>query len=336
MRRQVELQLQAAALTGVTIDSKRAEVLKKLAEENLLGITAMKQQADAYRVEASTIGLSVGQATAYAAAQNALNDARRNGRALTEENIAAINKEAAALGAAAQAAANAQIAQQIAFGRKTMFLSSDDVQIASMLAAKYGNDIPAALTSSDAVAIRLNKTFSDISQSMQSGLVTGLADIVDGTKSASQGFADLGKSILRMLEEAAIKASIVRPLFAGLGLGGGGSGLLNLIPHFASGTNFAPGGVSLVGERGPELVNLPRGSQVVPNHRLSGGGSTSIVINNNTPSQIQAREVVDGRGNRSIQLTIDDAIAGAMSRLGSATRGAMRNNFGAYPVGVRR
>jgi hypothetical protein len=31
---------------------------------------------------------------------------------------------------------------------------------------------------------------------------------------------------------------------------------------FASGTNFAPGGVALVGERGPELVELPRGSRV--------------------------------------------------------------------------
>jgi len=33
---------------------------------------------------------------------------------------------------------------------------------------------------------------------------------------------------------------------------------------FAEGTNFAPGGLSLVGEKGPELVNLPRGSQVIP------------------------------------------------------------------------
>jgi hypothetical protein len=38
----------------------------------------------------------------------------------------------------------------------------------------------------------------------------------------------------------------------------------SLSGSFASGTNFAPGGLSLVGERGPELVNLPRGSQVLP------------------------------------------------------------------------
>lgn len=34
------------------------------------------------------------------------------------------------------------------------------------------------------------------------------------------------------------------------------------IPHFARGTNFAPGGMAIVGEEGPELINLPRGSQV--------------------------------------------------------------------------
>lgn len=45
---------------------------------------------------------------------------------------------------------------------------------------------------------------------------------------------------------------------------------------FAAGTNFAPGGMSLVGERGPELVNLPRGSKVIPNNRLGGGGDMLI------------------------------------------------------------
>ena len=50
---------------------------------------------------------------------------------------------------------------------------------------------------------------------------------------------------------------------------------------FATGTTNAPGGMSLVGERGPELVNLPRGSQVIPNGRTSAmlggvGGSMEV------------------------------------------------------------
>jgi hypothetical protein len=34
------------------------------------------------------------------------------------------------------------------------------------------------------------------------------------------------------------------------------------VPRFAKGTRFAPGGLALVGEEGPELVSLPRGSRV--------------------------------------------------------------------------
>ena len=56
------------------------------------------------------------------------------------------------------------------------------------------------------------------------------------------------------------------------------------IPKFAKGTNFAPGGLSLVGERGPELVNLPRGSQVIPNHKL--GGSQDMLITKISGSQL--------------------------------------------------
>ena len=49
---------------------------------------------------------------------------------------------------------------------------------------------------------------------------------------------------------------------------------------FANGTVNAPGGMAWVGERGPELVNLPRGSQVIPAHRAQsmGGGGINISV----------------------------------------------------------
>lgn len=59
----------------------------------------------------------------------------------------------------------------------------------------------------------------------------------------------------------------------------------SLIPGFAGGvTNFG-GGLALVGEKGPELVNLPRGSDVIPNGpsmRMLGqgsGGGVTVVVN---------------------------------------------------------
>lgn len=46
--------------------------------------------------------------------------------------------------------------------------------------------------------------------------------------------------------------------------------------RFAVGTRNAPGGMALVGERGPEMINLPRGSQVIPAAQTSNmlGGVT--------------------------------------------------------------
>lgn len=38
---------------------------------------------------------------------------------------------------------------------------------------------------------------------------------------------------------------------------------------FAKGTQFAPGGMALVGEQGPELMNVPRGSQILSNNRTN-------------------------------------------------------------------
>lgn len=57
------------------------------------------------------------------------------------------------------------------------------------------------------------------------------------------------------------------------------------IPMLAKGTNYFSGGPAIVGENGPELVYLPRGSQVIPNNKteriLSSKGNISVTINMN-------------------------------------------------------
>ena len=60
------------------------------------------------------------------------------------------------------------------------------------------------------------------------------------------------------------------------------------IPQYATGTKFHPGGLAIVGERGPELVNLPRGSKVdtasETQEKLRGGDiNQSILIQSSTP-----------------------------------------------------
>ena len=53
--------------------------------------------------------------------------------------------------------------------------------------------------------------------------------------------------------------------------------------HHALGTSFAQGGSTLVGEYGPEIVNMPRGASVINANQtrgvLSGGGDVNVTLN---------------------------------------------------------
>ncbi|MCA6124570.1 hypothetical protein J6500_22130 [Bradyrhizobium sp. WSM 1704] len=198
------------------------------------------------------------------------------------------------------------VAQSIRRGRQTALLDPQDVQIAEQLKGLYP-DVATALASTEAAAMRTNEALKSIGNTMSSTLTSGLADILDGTKSVSDGFASMAKSIARSIEEAVIKAAVVAPLLRSFGLGGSGS----IIPGFADGTDFAPGGLALVGERGPELVNLPRGSKVFPNHvsaqmardisgATGGGASGGPMISSNQITVAPSIEVtVQGGAGQS-------------------------------------
>lgn len=132
---------------------------------------------------------------------------------------------------------------------------------------------------------------SHLASSLSSGLANVFSSIVDGSKSAIEAIGDLIASLGQLL---------INKAFEGLigGIFGGGGGFR--IPGFANGTNFAPGGLAMVGERGPELVNLPRGAQVIPNNELGGGASIQINISG---SQQDAAAIA-----REVRRVLPDAI----------------------------
>ena len=92
-------------------------------------------------------------------------------------------------------------------------------------------------------------------------------------------------SIVNKLTQLLNKIKIDLPDF----LGGGSFGInipeiskipyLN-VPKYARGTNYHQGGRAIVGEEGPEIVDLPRGSRVYPNgiYPQSGGDTYYITI----------------------------------------------------------
>jgi hypothetical protein len=69
-------------------------------------------------------------------------------------------------------------------------------------------------------------------------------------------------------------------------------------PCLANGSSGWPGGPVVVGERGPELINLPSGAQVIPNHRMpqfASGGAARVINNYYTLPSDEFWGRVDGR-----------------------------------------
>jgi hypothetical protein len=67
------------------------------------------------------------------------------------------------------------------------------------------------------------------------------------------------------------------------------------IPGNANGTAFHPGGLMMVGERGPEILQVPRGGRVVPNHELREAGQSAIRI-----ILDERTDIVEARIGRSV------------------------------------
>lgn len=124
--------------------------------------------------------------------------------------------------------------------------------------------------------VRIAKTFKDMADETASALAR-MSDAIKGG-----GFLDILQSVLGL----------------GLQLGSIGvfgskiAGNINKsVPGYATGTNFHPGGLAMVGERGPELVSMPHGSRVFTNRESMGmmAGSQPVVV------QVVAGEMFDAR-----------------------------------------
>ena len=89
--------------------------------------------------------------------------------------------------------------------------------------------------------------------------------------------AQIQEAVAGSITTALARSGIPFPfnIAAGAAAGAAASGLFNKllssikVPGFARGTQYAPGGLAMVGEYGPELMNVPRGSQILSNNRTN-------------------------------------------------------------------
>ena len=146
-------------------------------------------------------------------------------------------------------------------------------------------------------ADQLGQKFMEIGQAVEQGIVSNLTDAVMRTQTLAQAAVNVLNQLKRKLVEVAIQRAVsgignrvggfLGGLFGGRGGGGGGGLVGNTASSFlggvanpfarANGGPVSAGGAFVVGEKGPELLQMgSRGGNIIPNNQL-GGGTTNIV-----------------------------------------------------------
>ena len=137
-------------------------------------------------------------------------------------------------------------------------------------------------------ADQLKEKFMEIGQGIEQGIVSNLTDAVMGTQTLAQAAVNVLNQLKRKLVEVAIQRAVSGiGNFIGGALGGifGGGSSVNQFVGRASAAAFranggpvSAGGAFVVGEKGPELLQMgTRGGNIIPNNQL--GGSTTNIVN---------------------------------------------------------
>ncbi|MEH7903996.1 phage tail length tape measure family protein [Rhizobium laguerreae] len=179
----------------------------------------------------------------------------------------------------------------------------------------------------------------------------GLGNLGPAVNTTAQGLNNLGGGLGQFSQQLMAAASGTNNPSGGL-LGGLGSLFGGVSPTspfwapntslgsflvrgYANGTDSAPGGVAMVGENGRELVNLPRGAQVVPNKVTEGllasrsaanlNVKFNVINNNGSKVRAERRDTNDGP---QFDVIIDEVVASKLNTPGSSSRRAAKSQFG--------
>lgn len=155
-----------------------------------------------------------------------------------------------------------------AFKENLKLVQTGATQAIMDMATSFGSSIGSGGTLADALASAgeaLLRILGDVL--MQIGVKTVLI---------SSAVETLNKALAKLFVPGGAQLGIA----AGIGLIAVGAALksirLTKVPGFADGVSGFSGGLAMVGERGPELVRLPAGSDVIPNHKI--GGMQSVFV----------------------------------------------------------
>ena len=153
------------------------------------------------------------------------------------------------------------------------------------------------------IAKDLQDAFDSLSTSINNDIKEGIKGLIKGTSTLGDLLNNVADRFLDVALNQALFGSI-------LGSGGEkGGGILGAIGLFANGGRPPVGRPSIVGEKGPELFVPSSSGTIVPNNKLGGGGSTSVVVNvDASGSDVQG----DDAGAKELGTLISVAVKGEL------------------------
>jgi hypothetical protein len=263
---------------------------------------------DALRVRIDTLGMDQRAIDESTKRQELMNDAIRQTGNILPEQQKWIEANAAAWADYQQKVRDADRAQKRSIeDRDAIRGTFTDSLGGGLKALAHGQDVGAAL----------EKSMSSAMDRMIDMQVSRLSEGLLGQTGTSEGgllgglFKSLGLGGNQTTANMNVQAGVVTVnggMGAGAGAGGGGLigsavswlGSLFNPGHNAGGTDNWPGGWSWVGENGPELRNLPRGSKVMTNaasvdyagnmarfaSSAGGAGSSQSALGSHPPTQV--------------------------------------------------
>jgi len=120
-------------------------------------------------------------------------------------------------------------------------------------------------------------------------------EAINAAKRANDALANAKSAVAASDKAGAELRAVADKKFASGAIGQAEKDRLYGVSRLATGTNYAAGGRTLVGEHGPEIVNMPAGSQVTPAWKTASQGASSgeTNVNINGPITFNDRTDID-------------------------------------------
>ena len=190
---------------------------------------------------------------------------------------------------------NAEIQKRLDKGMGLM-----EIDVEAIKNAKITNR---ELTKQVDLAEQVDDAFKSLSETVNNDIKEGIKGLIKGTST----LGDLLNNVADRFLDVALNQALFGSILGSKGEKGGG--ILGAIGLFANGGRPPVGKPSIVGEKGPELFVPSSSGRIVPNNKLGGGGSTSVVVNvDASGSDVQG----DDAGAKELGTLISVAVQGEL------------------------